>query len=108
LAEFCTKLHARADALDISEKQKIARMLVQEILVGRDTIVIRHSIPLLKPQPNGNGSSTPPTKTAHRGASTNAADYLLRSGSKFPSAGQHLSAPRIRRLDAQDAPSDAV
>jgi len=28
LAEFCTKLHARADALDVTEKQKIARLLV--------------------------------------------------------------------------------
>ena len=46
LADFCTKLHARADALDVTEKQKIARLLVQEILVGGDTIVIRHSIPL--------------------------------------------------------------
>ena len=28
LAEFCTKLHARADALDVTEKQKTARLLV--------------------------------------------------------------------------------
>ena len=33
LTEFCTKLHARADALDVIEKQKIARLLVKEILV---------------------------------------------------------------------------
>ena len=84
LADFCTKLHARADALDVTEKQKIARLLVQEILVGGDTIVIRHSIPLLKPGPNDNGSSTPPTTTPHRGHSTNPAGYLLRSGSNHP------------------------
>jgi site-specific DNA recombinase len=36
LADFCTKLHAQADALDVTEKQKIARLLVDESLVGKD------------------------------------------------------------------------
>jgi site-specific DNA recombinase len=83
LAEFCTKLHAQADALDVTGKQKIARLLVQEILVGKDIIVIRHSIPLLKTEPNGNGSSTPPTTTPAAGVSTHAVGYLLRSGSNY-------------------------
>jgi site-specific DNA recombinase len=80
LADFCAKLHARADALDVTEKQTIARLLIQEVLVSGDTIVIRHSIPLLKPQPDGTGSSTPPAITP-RGAAGNAGGYLLRSGS---------------------------
>jgi site-specific DNA recombinase len=42
LAEFCTKLHARVDALDVSKKQKIARLLVHArhgavIDLGQDT-----------------------------------------------------------------------
>jgi site-specific DNA recombinase len=82
LADFCAKLHARADTLDVTEKQKIARLLIQEVLVGGDTIVIRHSIPLLKPEPDGTSSSTPPA-TMPRDAAGNAAGYLLRSGSTF-------------------------
>jgi hypothetical protein len=33
------------------ERQKIVRLLVQEILVGEDTITIRHSIPCARPFP---------------------------------------------------------
>jgi site-specific DNA recombinase len=80
LADFCAKLHARADTLDVTDKQKIARLLIQEVLVGGDTIVIRHSIPLLKPEPHGTNSSTP-TATMPRNAAGDAGGYLLRSGS---------------------------
>lgn len=76
LADFCTKQHAQADALDVTEKQNIARLLVQEILVGRDTIVIRHSIPLLKPGPDERGSSVTPAATTPRDPSAGAASYL--------------------------------
>jgi site-specific DNA recombinase len=98
LADFSTKLHARADALDVTEKQKVARLLVREILVGRDTIVIRHSIPLLKPKPNGNGSSTPPTTAPPGCGSANAPCYLLGSGSNKPASRQHLYALCARPL----------
>jgi site-specific DNA recombinase len=83
LADFCLKLHARADALDVTEKQKIARLLVQEILVGGDTIVIRHSIPLLKSESEGRGSSVPPAPIPPRDPSLGAASYLLRSGGNY-------------------------
>ena len=81
LADFCAKLRARADMLEVTEKQKIARLLIQEVLVGGDTIIIRHSIPLFKPEPDGTRSSTPPA-TMPRDAAGDAGDYLLRSGSK--------------------------
>ena len=42
LADFSIKLHARAYPLDVTNKQKIGRLLIREILVGRDTVVIRH------------------------------------------------------------------
>jgi site-specific DNA recombinase len=44
LAGFRARLQARADALDVPERQKVLRLLVKEILVGRETIAIRHSI----------------------------------------------------------------
>ena len=79
LTEFCTKLRGRAETLDIIERQKIARLLIKEILVGPDTIIIRHVIPVHDPQPGGNGPSIPPLSTPNRRLAS--PDYLLRSGS---------------------------
>lgn len=79
LTEFCTKLRARAQALDVTERQQIARLLIKEILVDTDTIVIRHTIPLPKPPPHGEGPSGPPVRRP--GPASAGADYLLRSGS---------------------------
>jgi site-specific DNA recombinase len=46
LTGFCAQLRSRANTLDVSEQQKILRLLVKEILVGKDTLIIRHSIPI--------------------------------------------------------------
>ena len=35
-----------ADTLDILERQRIVRLVIKEVLVGDDTIVIRHCIPV--------------------------------------------------------------
>ncbi len=40
LADSCAQLRLRADTLQVPERQKILRMLVKEILVGRDTLTI--------------------------------------------------------------------
>src|ERR1700730_8406130 len=45
LAEFHAQLQNNADRLDVIGR-RIIRLLVKEILVGTDTITIRHSIPL--------------------------------------------------------------
>ncbi len=91
LNDFCVKLRAWADGLNVLERQKIARLLVKEILVGTDTIVIRHSIPLPKPDPRAPSSPVPPTKTPDRGPAF-AAGYLLRSGSHFAAPVEYLLA----------------
>ena len=36
----------RAEVLDIAVRQQILRLMVKEILVGSDTITLRHSIPI--------------------------------------------------------------
>src|ERR1035437_2323774 len=51
LGGFRNKLRARAQTLDVKERQQILRLLVKEILVGFDTLTIRHSIPI----PSGDG-----------------------------------------------------
>jgi site-specific DNA recombinase len=85
LDEFRTKLRARANALEVGERQKILRLLVKEVLVSSDRITIRHSIPI--PQ-SGSGSSGSPPPNSSPGGSTDPG-YLLRSRSPVAFAQQH-------------------
>jgi len=43
---FTTQLGVNLGSLDIKEKKKILRLLVKEVVVGEDSIEIRHSIPV--------------------------------------------------------------
>ena len=45
ITSFLARLRATARTLDVSERQRIVRLVVKEVLVSNDTIVIRHSIP---------------------------------------------------------------
>src|SRR5262249_1523441 len=42
LSAFLSRLRSSAKALDITERQRIVRLLVKEILVAEETIIIRH------------------------------------------------------------------
>jgi len=77
LSEFRGKLRARAQTLDIVERQRILRLVVQEILVGSDTIRIRHSIPIAN---SVTGGSTSPGSPICSGT-TGFGSYLLCKGS---------------------------
>jgi site-specific DNA recombinase len=46
LTAFLARLRGAADMLSINERQRIVRLVVKEILIGEDTITIRHSIPV--------------------------------------------------------------
>jgi site-specific DNA recombinase len=46
LTEFGARLRARAETLDITERQKIVRALIREIRIGPDSITICHSLPV--------------------------------------------------------------
>ena len=46
LASFLKRLRETAESLDIVGRQKILRLLVKEVLVDKDSITIRHSIPI--------------------------------------------------------------
>lgn len=82
LGEFRAKLRARANSLDVRERQKILRLLVKEVLVDRETVTIRHSIPI--PQYSPPSSSSPSPNSAPRGSVV--PSCLLRSGSHFAAA----------------------
>src|SRR6266702_962783 len=78
LSEFRGKLRVRAETLDTVDRQKILRLVVQEILVGADTIRIRHSIPVADSGPRERDGLAPPMNPAGGGGSPG---YLLRTGS---------------------------
>ena len=76
LTAFLKRLHESAESLEITERQKVVRLLVKDVLVDDDTITIRHSIPSLP--------RTPPTRTEpppDGKSRTDDQSYLLRSRS---------------------------
>jgi site-specific DNA recombinase len=76
VADFLARLRSSAGTLDVSERQRVLRLLVKDILVGDDKIVIRHSIPL-PTSPAGGHSPKADSPTPHQNPSES---YLLRSG----------------------------
>jgi site-specific DNA recombinase len=58
LDQFRDRLRTHAEQLNIVERQKILRLFVKEILVGSDSITIRHSIPIPPARP-GSGQPIP-------------------------------------------------
>jgi site-specific DNA recombinase len=105
LTAFLARLRSAAETLSVMERQKIVRLLVKDVLVGEDTITIRHSIPI----PSGslqNGGSDDPNgqnyllckrrdRSTLRGPFFCVADYpiLHRSGIEpFPKSGPDCNA----------------
>lgn len=95
LAGFRSKLRVRAEVLDIAVRQQILRLLVKEVLVGVDTITLRHSIPIPQSGPGSNGSHRPPSGVT---GSRPKPGYLLRSGSRFAAARQRVHEPSVEGL----------
>ena len=86
LSAFLGRLRASAETLDVQERQRIVRLLVKDVLVGDDTITIRHSIPI----PSGpRGDGDPPTPLGGAQAPPDES-YLLRSGRHLTFAGESL------------------
>ena len=88
LADFRGRIRARADTLDVLERQKILRLLVKEVLAGKDTITIRHSIPVPR---SGLDDGIPPAPVPP--APKIGPNYLLRSGGHLAVARQYC--PRL-------------
>jgi site-specific DNA recombinase len=68
LADFRSGLQRRADTQEVTERPKMLRLLVKEILVGKETLTICHSIR----KPTGGSDPQPPTPQPDP-------HYLLRS-----------------------------
>jgi site-specific DNA recombinase len=82
LTAFLARLRSAADTLDVIERQRIVRLVVKEVLIGDDTIIIRHCIPITSTPPASGGQSAP---SRPDGAPTGQS-YLLRKGSGFTAA----------------------
>ena len=59
LTAFLARLRSAAETLSVMERQRIVRLLVKDVLVGEDTITIRHSIPIPSGPPQNGGSEAP-------------------------------------------------
>ena len=81
LTGFRTKLRERAETFEVRERQQVLRLVVKEILVGADTITLRHALPIPQSGPGSNGSPAP--RSSSSGATSNPG-YLLRTGSQRP------------------------
>ena len=60
LTAFLERLHANADTLDINQRKRIMRLLVKEVIVGKDLITIKHSIPRQMVPTGGSSQSSIP------------------------------------------------
>jgi site-specific DNA recombinase len=76
LTAFLARLRGAADTLSINERQRIVRLVVKDVLIGEDTITIRHSIPVQQGPPQD--GCTPPSQTGN-------SNYLLCKGRDYRS-----------------------
>jgi len=90
LTAFLARLRGAADTLSITERQRIVRMVVKDVLIGDDSITIRHSISVPQQSPT-QGGNLPPRGTDGR-------NYLLCKGSDLTAPCQHLSPLCVRSL----------
>src|SRR5438067_2741248 len=82
LTAFLARLRSAAETLSVTERQRIVRLLVKDVLVGDDTITIRHSIPIHSGPPQNEGSQP------------EGPNYLLCKGRDQPDLIQYLPAFR--------------
>jgi len=96
LTAFLGRLRTAAETISITERQRIVRLLVKDVLVGEDTITIRHSIPIPSDPPRNGGSQSPDGQ-----------DYLLCKGRAVATAVKHpadRSGPRTGEARASLLP----
>jgi site-specific DNA recombinase len=66
LTTFCDRIRARLGEATLAEQQQVLQLLVDRVIVGEDSLEIRHVIPLRGPQPGGGGQG-PPTDPGEDG-----------------------------------------
>jgi site-specific DNA recombinase len=84
LSAFLAKLRSAAGTLDVLERQRIVRLIVKEILIGDESIIIRHTVPVAEPP-----SDSDPRWPTSRSDVPGDENYLLRSGRGLAVAVQY-------------------
>ncbi len=66
---FLTRMREAAGSLSIVERQRVVRLLVREVRIGKDSVTICHSIPLTDLPPTGyqTARGIPAAAATHRG-----------------------------------------
>ena len=104
LTAFLARLRSSAEALDVTERQRVVRLLVKEILVSDDRIIIRHSIPL----PTGPSGGHTPSPSHGSPEPRSGKSYLLRSGGNQPAPCKPVPALCVRCLDVAKISAHSV
>jgi site-specific DNA recombinase len=60
LTAFCARVRARLDEATVEERQRVLQLLVERVIVGTDTLEVRHVIPLRPPGPGREPELAPP------------------------------------------------
>jgi site-specific DNA recombinase len=97
MEEFLDRLRTAADILQITERQKVLRLVVKEILVYQDTVKIKHSIPVTGKRPSGTSDRAIESPFG----TLKTPSYLLRSGSHQSSSGESVHEPVFEILADQ-------
>jgi hypothetical protein len=97
LADFHARLRVRADTLDLPEQQKVLRLPVIQVLAGRETITIRHSIRIPISGPDPSGVPRPPQEPQQPPTPQLGPCYLLRSGRHHSALRDSLLPRRVQR-----------
>jgi len=85
LSAFLGRMRENVHTLGVVERQRIIRLLVKEVVVGSDSITIRHSIPTpVSPSGNPDDSSSPHQS---QGSHCSATSYPLCTRSALACAG---------------------
>jgi len=85
---FLSRMRESAESLSVLDRQKVLRIIVKEILVGPETLTIKHSIPTTRLSSAAPVSYTPAVRTEMP-------SYLLCRRSNKPIVSKYLSALRF-------------
>src|SRR5262249_25670804 len=86
LSAFLSRLRSTAKTLDITERQRIVRLLIKEVIVSEDAITIRHSVPITSPPRDDESPKS------GRSEASKSQGYLLRSGRHQPNSRESVHA----------------
>jgi hypothetical protein len=82
LKSFCERVRSRLEETTLAEKQRLLQLLIERVIVGEDTLEIRHVIPLRRLEPQAIAPAPPdgpPEGSGPAGAPPEEAGERLRS-----------------------------